>query len=104
VLGFRRIETLQTGLRWYDVKRYGIEIVRREINMAGDPAVVIDRLKTDDARRALQIPQNVIEAGYPSNNRTKTMSNQSDGLKSVPVPVDANPADKDIDKIGDEKL
>jgi hypothetical protein len=69
VLGFRRIETLQTGLRWYDVKRYGIEIVRREINMAGDPAVVIDRLKTDDARRALQIPPRARAAGVAANKR-----------------------------------
>ena len=69
VLGFRRIETLQTGLRWYDVKRYGIEIVRREINMAGDPAVGIDRLKTDDARRALQIPPRARAAGVAANKR-----------------------------------
>ncbi|MBR1547161.1 MAG: RagB/SusD family nutrient uptake outer membrane protein [Prevotella sp.] len=69
VLGFRRIETLQTGLRWYDVKRYGIEIVRREIDAAGEPAVRIDVLKTGDARRALQIPFKVRAAGVQPNPR-----------------------------------
>ena len=69
VLGFRRIETLQTGLRWYDVKRYGIEIVRREINAAGEPAKLLDVLRIDDPRRALQIPFNVRAAGVQANPR-----------------------------------
>ena len=69
VLGFRRIETLQTGLRWYDVKRYGIEIVRREIDAAGDPAVLTDVLTTDDPRRAIQIPFKVRAAGVQPNPR-----------------------------------
>ena len=56
VLGFKRIETLQTGQRWYDVKRYGIEIVRRIINAAGEPETLTDILRTDDPRRAVQIP------------------------------------------------
>ena len=41
VLGFRRIETLQTGLRWFDIKRYGIEIVRRVIAADGTPDKVV---------------------------------------------------------------
>ena len=69
VLGFRRIETLQTGLRWYDVKRYGIEIVRREIDAAGEPAELTDILRTDDPRRALQIPFKVRAAGVVANPR-----------------------------------
>ena len=56
VLGFRRIETLQTGLRWYDVKRYGIEIVRRVMNASGQPERRTDVLTVDDPRRAVQIP------------------------------------------------
>ena len=71
VLGFRRIETLQTGLRWYDVKRYGIEIVRREINAAGEPALCTDILKADDPRRAIQIPLKVRAAGVEPNPRFK---------------------------------
>ena len=103
ILHFRRIETMFEGLRWFDIKRYGIT-VHHAYRDPHEDDVHHDYLRWDDPRRVLQIPQNVIEAGYPSNNRTKTMSNQSDGLKSVPVPVDATPADKDIDKIGDEKL
>lgn len=69
VLGFRRIETLQTGLRWYDVKRYGIEIVRRTINAAGKPEVRTDVLRADDPRRAIQIPLKVRSAGVVPNPR-----------------------------------
>jgi len=69
VLGFRRIETLQAGMRWYDIKRYGIEIVRRTINAAGEPEKLDDILRTDDPRRAVQIPQRVRTAGVVPNPR-----------------------------------
>ncbi len=69
VLGFRRIETLQAGLRWYDVKRYGIEIVRRVINAAGEPETLRDILRVDDPRRAVQIPPRVTTAGVKPNQR-----------------------------------
>ncbi len=69
VLGFRRIETLQTGLRWYDVKRYGIEIVRRIINAEGMPQQRTDLLTTDDPRRAMQIPVKARSAGVQPNPR-----------------------------------
>ncbi|MBP3252223.1 MAG: RagB/SusD family nutrient uptake outer membrane protein [Prevotella sp.] len=69
VLGFRRIETLQTGMRWYDVKRYGIEIVRREINASGFPQRTTDVLTVDDPRRAIQIPLRARDAGVKPNPR-----------------------------------
>ena len=69
VLGFRRIETLQAGLRWYDVKRYGIEIVRRVIGPDGEPVSLTDVLRIDDPRRAVQIPIKVRAAGVVSNPR-----------------------------------
>lgn len=69
VLGFRRIETLQTGMRWYDVKRYGMEIIRRTINAAGQPESVTDILKTNDPRRAIQIPLSARSAGVAANPR-----------------------------------
>ncbi len=69
VLGFRRIETLQAGLRWYDVKRYGIEVVRRIINAAGVPDISTDRLRVDDPRRAVQIPIKARTAGVTPNPR-----------------------------------
>ena len=69
VLGFRRIETLQMGQRWYDVKRYGIEIVRRIINAMGEPEERTDVLKQDDPRRAVQIPLKPRAAGVVPNPR-----------------------------------
>ncbi len=69
VLGFRRIETLQTGMRWYDVKRYGIEIIRRVIDEKGVPETVTDILKQDDPRRAVQIPLRARAAGVEPNPR-----------------------------------
>jgi hypothetical protein len=69
VLGFRRIETLQAGLRWYDVKRYGIEIVRRVIGADGEPESLTDVLRVDDPRRAVQIPLKVRAAGVVANPR-----------------------------------
>lgn len=69
VLGFRRIETLHQGLRWFDVKRYGIEIVRRLMGPAGTPVELLDVLKKDDLRRAVQIPLDIREAGLKANPR-----------------------------------
>lgn len=69
VLGFRRIETLQAGMRWFDVRRYGIEIVRRTMNEKSRPAKVNDTLTKDDLRRAIQVPQESIAAGFEANPR-----------------------------------
>ncbi|MDQ1148909.1 RagB/SusD family nutrient uptake outer membrane protein [Sphingobacterium zeae] len=73
VLSLKRLQFLQTGMRWFDVKRYGIEIARREA-----PAVyngnltytVTDNILTKrDKRRAIQLPQDVINAGLTPNPR-----------------------------------
>ena len=69
VLGFRRMETLHQGLRWFDVKRYGIEIVRRTMGADGKPATLTDVLKKDDNRRAVQIPLDIRQAGVEANPR-----------------------------------
>ena len=69
VLSFRRMETLQTGMRWYDVKRYGIEIVRRTIDANGMPDERTDVLGVDDLRRAIQIPLRARSAGVTPNPR-----------------------------------
>ena len=69
VLGFRRIETLHQGMRWFDIKRYGIEIVRRTMNASGVPETKTDVLLKDDDRRAIQIPQKCIDAGVEPNPR-----------------------------------
>ena len=63
VLHLRRVETVHEGLRWLDVKRYGIEISH---NRDGEEA---DVLTKDDLRRAWQLPQDVVAAGIPGNPR-----------------------------------
>ena len=60
---FRRIETLHDGLRWQDLKRYGIEIE----HVQGKDAP--RKLVWNDDRRAIQLPQEVIVAGMTANPR-----------------------------------
>jgi len=75
VLHFKRIENLAQGLRWFDVKRYGIEIWRRTLveeaksTLGYIPLRLDDVLTVDDPRRAVQIPMDVIAAGYEPNPR-----------------------------------
>lgn len=71
VLAMRRIENMPCGLRWFDVKRYGIEIPRRMMDASGTPGKLLDVLKTDDPRRAIQLPPKVIFAGVEPNPRNK---------------------------------
>lgn len=63
ILHLRRIETIHEGLRWYDLKRYGIEISH---NIEG---IAPDVLTVNDKRRAMQLPQDVIVAGLEANPR-----------------------------------
>lgn len=65
VLHFRRIETIFDGYRWFDIKRYGIEVEHR----IGKDRV--EKLTWDDPRRALQLPASVIAAGMNPNFRVK---------------------------------
>jgi len=70
ILHFRRIETVFEGLRWFDIKRYGIEIT----HMIGSDKT--DVLLWNDKRRAIQIPQDVIAVGMKANPRkTSTINN-----------------------------
>lgn len=63
VLHLRRVLSVHEGLRWYDVKRWGIEIGHVR---SGDTE---DVLTVDDPRRAIQLPQQVIAAGLEANPR-----------------------------------
>jgi len=65
VLHFRRMETLHDGLRWFDLKRYGIEITHKR---GTDP---LRTLTWDDDRRVIQLPQKVLIAGMTANPREK---------------------------------
>lgn len=85
-LHFRRIETLHTGLRWHDLKRYGIEITHRQ---GTDPE---RKLIWNDDRRAIQLPQEVILAGMAANPRDN-MGDNVDGK-----------ADSSVGPTGDEPV
>lgn len=69
VLDFRRVETLHWGLRWFDIKRYGIEYPRRTMDASGSPSKQTDFLSKDDPRRAVQLPSKVLDAGVTANPR-----------------------------------
>jgi len=69
ILHYRRIETIFDGYRWFDIKRYGIEITH---NIGTS---FVDILKWNDPRRALQIPQEVIAAGIQENTRQVVWTN-----------------------------
>ncbi|NDV65742.1 RagB/SusD family nutrient uptake outer membrane protein [Bacteroides sp. 224] len=66
LLHVRRMLTLHEGLRWFDIKRYGIEIHRRLI---GNNIVVTDTMQKDDLRKVLRLPADVSDAGLPDNPR-----------------------------------
>lgn len=64
VLHFRRIDQVFTGTRWFDIKRFGIELTHK-----------IGRTRTEtlslnDPRRAFQIPTEAIQAGLTPTPRT----------------------------------
>lgn len=63
ILQMRRIEGIHDGLRWLDIKRYGIEYSHIREGLAPD------QLLKDDPRRAIQLPFDVINAGLPANPR-----------------------------------
>ena len=63
LLHMRRIETFWKGMRFQDIKRYGIEFVHE---LDGEPSIVFKR---GDLRGALQLPQDVIDAGLEANPR-----------------------------------
>lgn len=70
LLYIRRLETMHLGLRWLDIKRYGIEIERRVIASGQvDEVESATKLEKRDKRMALQIPIEVITAGLTPNPR-----------------------------------
>ncbi|MFD2596088.1 RagB/SusD family nutrient uptake outer membrane protein [Sphingobacterium griseoflavum] len=71
LLFIRRFETMHMGLRWFDVKRYGIEIERRLVTSGTTIASVETdtKLIARDKRQALQLPLDVITAGQTPNPR-----------------------------------
>lgn len=68
ILHCRRIMTLHEGLRWQDVKRFGMKIYRRTVNGTAVQEVT-DSMDVNDPRRAVQIPASVITVGLQANPR-----------------------------------
>ncbi|MFI3286082.1 MAG: RagB/SusD family nutrient uptake outer membrane protein [Rikenellaceae bacterium] len=70
----RRLETLHTGLRFFDMKRYGYTTYRRAFANTNTDKVpqtitLLDQLAPRDPRYAIQIPVDVISAGFEPNPR-----------------------------------
>lgn len=68
ILHARRITTLHEGLRWLDIKRFGITVHRRFIRDDGGIDVT-DKMEANDLRRAIQLPSDAITAGIQPNPR-----------------------------------
>ena len=73
ILQARRVMTLHEGLRWGDIKRYGITVYRRTVE--NRKITVTDSLVAGDPRRAIQLPSDVISAGLKPNPRPKGFGN-----------------------------
>lgn len=86
ILHFRRIERLYEGDRWYDIKRYGITVYHFYRSPLEDE-IHIDSLTWNDPRRVLQLPNNVIEAGYPANRGRGSLGMSSGGGFKVAAPT-----------------
>lgn len=77
VLHFRRLERIDMGDRWFDIRRNGIEITH---NIGRSR---VETLTLGDSRRALQIPADVLSAGFPSNDRVPVSSGGSNAILST---------------------
>lgn len=68
LLQCRRISTLHEGLRWFDIKRYGIEVYRFKKDI-DNRYKLKEKLPVGDKRRAIQIPYDVVSSGITANPR-----------------------------------
>ena len=71
ILQLRRILTIHEGFRLQDVKRYGITLYRRQVDIRSTVTALTDSMKVGDPRLAIQLPQDVISAGITANSRNK---------------------------------
>jgi tetratricopeptide (TPR) repeat protein len=70
ILHLRRVEFYNEGTRWFDIKRYNIEIVRRVVTGETDvETAALDKLSIRDKRMAVQLPSGVLAAGMVGNPR-----------------------------------
>jgi len=69
LLLIRRLEFLHEGMRWFDIKRYGIKIYRRKIITSLNALELTDSMEYRDPRQAIQLPFEVTSAGLQANPR-----------------------------------
>lgn len=70
ILQWRRIITLHEGLRWFDIRRYGIVIHRYQHDRNNKHISTIKAtLHSDDLRRTIQLPIEVRASGMQANPR-----------------------------------
>ena len=69
LLQLKRLVTIHEGIRLQDVKRYGITMYRRKVDVQSNVTAVTDSMKVGDPRLAIQLPQDVITAGVKPNPR-----------------------------------
>ncbi len=74
---FRRIEMIHTGMRWFDIKRLGLEFDRK---IGKDE---VDHLAIFDERKAVQIPAEIIAAGMQRNPRPDDDANRLPSTSSL---------------------
>ncbi len=67
LLQCKRVLTVHQGQRWFDIRRYGIEVNRYLVK--DSRLVPIGKLTTDDMRKTFQLPQEVIKSGLTPNPR-----------------------------------
>ena len=59
---FRRFETMFEGLRYFDLKRWGVNW-KHEIGVSAS----VTQLETNDPRKAIEVPWEAISAGMASS-------------------------------------
>lgn len=70
LLECRRVLTLGDGLRWQDIRRYNIEVVRYKTDESNRNQFSVKAiLPPNDPRRTLQLPTMVLQAGMTPNPR-----------------------------------
>lgn len=84
ILHFRRIETMFEGMRWFDIKRYGIT-VHHAYRGPSEDDTHHDYLLWNDKRRVLQIPNNVITAGFDPTDRGIPAINTTGSMQTKPI-------------------
>ncbi len=66
ILSFRQKEFYHEGLRWFDVRRFGLKITRDFIKGGSSTEITLEK---NDKRKQLQIPESAIRFGLTPNPR-----------------------------------